>query len=178
MNVNNKQLGINPYLFHLFILDTNALLGIPLSRYLSNRFRNRLEISVFFDANSCMEKMTDNTNVIVLNYLTGDEQTMSSQITFNAIRSLNPKSNVVMIESDKAVSLAAEEIQYKATKYMLIRESEVIGHSNSDKLTPTNGKGVFSLRFINKKYLLKDYLLMIGIVLAIALVVVVLFLFL
>ena len=55
--------GIN-----LFIVDDNKLLVTDLKHYLQNRFGAGVTISTFDTGEGCLEKVNENTHVVILDY--------------------------------------------------------------------------------------------------------------
>ena len=58
---------------NIFIVDDNKLMDISLKQYLKKRFGNSITISIFYDGESCLEKIDNNTNVVILDYFLDSE---------------------------------------------------------------------------------------------------------
>ncbi len=158
---------------NLLIVDDNKLISGPLSKHLHDRFGMRINISSFFDEESCMLKIDERSNVIVLDYFlnNGDNKTKNGLDIFNSIKKRSPNIEVTMITSNEAIPEAIEEMQRGASDYIIKRERYlqkmlvmlnriVLSPVYHRVLSPIHRRVVLPIRKIIEDYTLQDYLTM------------------
>ncbi len=101
---------------NLFIVDDNRLLVSGLKSYLSNRFGKHLNISTFYSGESCLEKIDQQTNFVILDYFLGGK---NGNEILKSIKSINPKTEVIMLSSNENVGTAIESYRAGATDYLV-----------------------------------------------------------
>ncbi len=102
--------GIN-----LFIVDDDKLLATDLKYYLQHKFANDLQISIFNDGESCLEKINSETHIVILDYLLGGKNGLD---VLSSIKAINPKTNVIMLSSNEDMAIAIEMFRAGAKDYV------------------------------------------------------------
>lgn len=110
----------NPKL-NIFIVDDNRLLVISLKKYLENRFGSGINISTFYDGESCLKNIDKNTNIVILDYfLNGDNSYAKNGIEIlKEIKARNPKTKVIMLSRNEDVAVAVESFREGASEYVI-----------------------------------------------------------
>jgi DNA-binding NarL/FixJ family response regulator len=106
-----KTQGIN-----LFIVDDNKLMITDLKHYLQNRFGVSLKISTFTDGESCLKKVDENTDIVILDYFMEGKNGLE---VLKAIKAINPKTEVIMLSSNEDIALAIEAFRMGAKDYVV-----------------------------------------------------------
>lgn len=101
---------------NLYIVDDNRSMLYALKQYLSGKFGNRLKISTFEDGESCLKKITPETDVVILDYFLG--ATNGNEILKN-IKILNPRTEVIMLSSNENVETAVESFRLGAKNFVV-----------------------------------------------------------
>ena len=101
---------------NLFIVDDNKLMVSGLKQYLLNRFGKTLNISTFYTGESCLEKIDQKTNFVILDYLLDGK---NGNEILKSIKTINPKTEVIMISSNEDVGTAIESFRSGATDYLI-----------------------------------------------------------
>jgi DNA-binding NarL/FixJ family response regulator len=113
--------GIN-----LFIVDDNKLVLTDLKLYLQNRFGSDLNISTFNSGEGCLEKVSENTNIVILDYFLGGKNGLE---ILKLIKKKNPKTEVIMLSSNEDIALAIQSFKNGASDYV------IKGHGAVKKIT-------------------------------------------
>jgi DNA-binding NarL/FixJ family response regulator len=106
-----KTQGLN-----LFIVDDNHLMVTTLKQYLQNKFGLDIRISTFNDGDSCLAKVDQDTNVVILDYYMEGKNGLE---VLKAIKEINPKTEVIMLSNNENMALAIETFQAGATDYVV-----------------------------------------------------------
>jgi DNA-binding NarL/FixJ family response regulator len=85
---------------NIYILADNALVVNGLRHALESRFRQRVNVTGFYDSRSCLKKVDANTHLAVLDYFLEGK---SSLATSKCISAVNPKTRVIMHSSKEDV---------------------------------------------------------------------------
>lgn len=101
---------------NLFIVDDNKLMVNGLKQYLHSRFGQNLNISTFFTGESCLEKINESTNFVILDYFLGGE---NGNEILKSIKKINPKTVVIMLSCNEDVKTIIEAFQAGATDYLI-----------------------------------------------------------
>ena len=101
---------------NLFIVDDNKLMVIDLKHYLKNRFGGSVNISTFYDGESCLEEVDKDTNIVILDYFLEGKNGLE---TLKAIKAINPKTEVIMLSGNKDIALAIETFRMGAKDYVI-----------------------------------------------------------
>jgi DNA-binding NarL/FixJ family response regulator len=103
--------GIN-----LFIVDDNKLMVTTLKHHLQNRFGVSVKISTFNDGESCLEKVDSETNIVILDYFMEGKNGLE---ILKSIKTINPKTEVIMLSSNEDIVLAIETFREGAKDYIV-----------------------------------------------------------
>ncbi len=107
---------MNTQEFNLFIVDDNPLLVTRLRSYLDARFGSSLNISSFYTAQSILEEVDEDTNIVILDYDLGGK---SGNDILKSIKKINPKTEVIMLTSNEEISAAIDSFQNGASDYVI-----------------------------------------------------------
>jgi DNA-binding NtrC family response regulator len=115
---------------NIFIVDDNKLLVISLKKYLENRFGSDVNISTFYDGESCLLNITENTHIVILDYfLNGNNSNAKNGIEIlKEIKKLNAKTKVIMLSRNEDVAVAVESYREGASEFV------IKGDNSLDKL--------------------------------------------
>jgi DNA-binding NarL/FixJ family response regulator len=103
--------GIN-----LFIVDNNRLMVTDLKHYLQTRFGVSVNVSTFYDGESCLEKVDKDTNIVILDYFLQGKNGIE---VLKSIKDINPKTEVIMLSSNESIVLAIESFRKGAKDYVV-----------------------------------------------------------
>ncbi len=97
---------------NLFIVDKDHQALKSLRRYLVNRFGSRMAISTFFNEASVLQKVDNNTNIVVLKYNVngGDNDILK------LIKKINPATAVIMLSTNEEIGIAIDSFNNATTK--------------------------------------------------------------
>ena len=110
----------NPKL-NIFIVDDNKLLVISLKKYLEDRFASSINISTFYDGESCLENINKNTNIVILDYFLdgGNRNAKNGVEILKEIKNNNAQTEVVMLSRNEDVAVAIESYCAGASEYLI-----------------------------------------------------------
>jgi DNA-binding NtrC family response regulator len=111
-----KSKQMNPQGMNLFIVDDNKLMVTGLKQYLYNRFGKMLNISTFHTGESCLEKVDQNTNLVILDYFLDGK---NGNDILKSIKLINPKTEVIILSSNEDIGTAIESFHQGATDYVV-----------------------------------------------------------
>lgn len=101
---------------NLFIVDDDKLIVSTLKHYLQNRFGSSLRISTFNDGESCLDKVDEKTNIVILDYFLDGKDGLE---VLKSIKAINPKTEVIMFSSNEDVAVAIETFRAGAKDYVV-----------------------------------------------------------
>lgn len=93
---------------NLFIVEDNPMNASSLMNYLKKRFNQSLNISMFIDGESLLEKVDEKTAIVVLDYDLKGEQ--ADKLLLD-IKSINPHTEVIVLSSDLEIGTAIDAYQ-------------------------------------------------------------------
>ena len=111
---------------NLFIVDDNKSLVTALKQYLLAKFEGNINISTFYDGESCLEKINQYTDMVILDHFLNGKNGLE---VLKEIKEINPKTEVIMLSSNEDIALAIQSFRAGATDYV------VKGPSSWKKLT-------------------------------------------
>jgi DNA-binding NarL/FixJ family response regulator len=111
---------------NLFIVDDNKLLATDLKFFLENKFGTELIITNFSDGESCLKKVTDQTNIVILDYFLEGKNGLE---ILKAIKRINPQTEVIMLSGNENIAIAIQTFRAGAKDYV------VKGSSDFKKIT-------------------------------------------
>lgn len=101
---------------NLFIVDDDKLVVSDLKIYLNYRFGNDLNISSFYDGESCLKKVDKDTDIVILDYSLNGENGVE---ILKKIKDINPKVEVIILTSHEDISLAIQSFRNGASDYVI-----------------------------------------------------------
>jgi len=101
---------------NLFIVDDNKLMVETMKQYLQSRFGLDIRISTFNDGDSCLTKVDQNTHVVILDYFMEGKNGLD---VLKAIKTINPKTEVIMLSNNENIALAIETFRAGAKDYVV-----------------------------------------------------------
>jgi DNA-binding NtrC family response regulator len=104
---------------NLFIVDDNKLMVSGLKKYLNLRFGKSLNISTFYTGESCLEKVDQKTNLVILDYFLDGK---NGNEILKMIKKINPKTEVIMLSNNEDVGTAIESFREGAIDYLIKNE--------------------------------------------------------
>ncbi len=111
---------------NLFIVDDNKSMVAALKQFLQNKFGANINISTFYDGESCLEKINEYTDVVILDHYLNGKNGLE---VLKEIKEINSKTEVIMLSSNEDIALAIESFRAGAKDYI------VKGPSSWKKLT-------------------------------------------
>ncbi len=141
---------MNSQAIHLFIVDSNGLMVNKLKQYLYKKFSRNLNISTFYTIESCLEKMDERTNFVVIDYYSKRE---GRDEIIQSIKTINSKTEIITRCSNEDIGSIVEHL-YKQTNNIVKKNSSPI-----KKIIPLISKMIPEpIRRIGKEYFLSKYL--------------------
>lgn len=101
---------------NLFIVDDNKLLVADLKNHLQIIFENSLNISTFYDGESCLDKVDKDTHVVILDYFLDGQNGLE---ILRSIKTINPKTEVIMLSTNENIAIAIETFRAGAKDYVI-----------------------------------------------------------
>jgi DNA-binding NtrC family response regulator len=135
---------------NLFIVDDNTSMVTALKQYLQNRFGISVQISTFSDGESCLEKVDEQTHIVILDHFLEGKNGVE---VLKSIKMINPKTEVIMLSSNEDMAVAIESFRAGATDYV------VKGPSSWKKITKlVNHIITAPIRIIVKEFGVSKYM--------------------
>ncbi len=103
--------GIN-----LFIVDDNKLMVTTLKQFLQEKFGISVKISTFYDGESCLQKVDKETHIVILDYFMEGKNGLD---TLKSIKSINPKTEVIMLSNNEDIGVAIDTFRAGANNYVV-----------------------------------------------------------
>lgn len=100
---------------NLFIVDDDKLLATSLKYYLQDRFGDDIKTTIFNDGESCLEKINKYTHIVILDYCMDGKNGLE---ILKLIKSINPKTEVIMLSSNEDMAIAIETFRSGAKDYV------------------------------------------------------------
>ena len=101
---------------NLFIVDDNRSMVFALKHYLTNKFGGKLKITTFYDGESCLKNINEQTDVVILDYNLNGK---NGNEILKEIKELNPRIEVIMLSSNENVETAVEAFRLGAKNYVV-----------------------------------------------------------
>lgn len=101
---------------NLFIVDDNKLAVADLQYYLQNKFGTSVNISTFNDGESCLAKVDKDTHIVILDYFMDGKNGLD---TLKSIKTINPKTEVIMLSGNEDIALAIATFRAGAKDYVV-----------------------------------------------------------
>ncbi|MGE0638245.1 MAG: response regulator [Bacteroidia bacterium] len=101
---------------NLFIVDDSPDVAESLRSYLNNRFGNNLSISTFISGAEALQSVDKETGIVILDFhLVGED----GNKTLEAIKAINPNTEVIMLSSNEDVGLAIDAFRKGASDVII-----------------------------------------------------------
>jgi len=101
---------------NLFIIDDDPIVTMGLRHYLTQRFGSEVNISTFLTGKSALEKVTTETNMVILDYTLKGE---NGNDILKSIKSISPGTEVVMLSSNTDMEVAINSFRNGASDYVV-----------------------------------------------------------
>lgn len=100
---------------NLFIVDDDKLLATSLKYYLQDKFGDDIKTTIFNDGESCLENINKYTHIVILDYCMDGKNGLE---ILKSIKSINPKTEVIMLSSNENMAIAIEIFRSGAKDYV------------------------------------------------------------
>ncbi len=101
---------------NLFIVDDNKSMVAALKQFLQNKFGANINITTFYDGESCLEKINEYTDVVILDHYLNGKNGLE---VLKEIKEINPKTEVIMLSSNEDIALAIQSFRAGAKDYII-----------------------------------------------------------
>ncbi len=101
---------------NLFIVDDNKSLVAALKQFLQNKFGTNINISTFYDGESCLAKINKYTDMVILDHFLNGKNGLE---VLKEIKEINPKTEVIMLSSNDDIALAVQSFRSGAKDYVV-----------------------------------------------------------
>jgi DNA-binding NarL/FixJ family response regulator len=112
---------------NLFIVDDNMSTVTELKDYLLKRFGEGIRILTFNNSKSCLEKVDENTNIVVFNNHIKGENNVE---VLKSIKETNPKTEVILLSEEEDIASAIDV--YRAGAKGLVIKRQGFGKKTGD----------------------------------------------
>ncbi len=101
---------------NLFIVDDDKPMVTALKKYLDDTFGATIKISTFYDGESCLKNLTDQTHIVVLDYFLNGKNGIE---VLKEIKNISPKTEVIMFTSNEDIATAIKAFRTGAKDYIV-----------------------------------------------------------
>jgi DNA-binding NtrC family response regulator len=101
---------------NVFIVDDDESMIIIVKNHLLKRFGKELNISAFDNGESCLEKMDEQTHVVILDYYLNGKNGLD---ILQLIKTKNPSTEVIMLSNNDDIVAAIESLKRGAKDYVI-----------------------------------------------------------
>jgi two-component system response regulator HydG len=117
INIHNlkRRCQIENQEINLFIVDDDKLLATNLKHHLQNKFGDDVKITIFNNGESCLEKINKYTHIVILDYFMDGKNGLE---ILKAIKTTNPKTEVIMLSWNEDMAIAIETFRSGAKDYV------------------------------------------------------------
>lgn len=135
---------------NLFIVDDDRLMITTLKKHLQDKFGSSIKISTFYDGDSCIEKVNEETDIVILDYFMEGKNGLE---TLKSIKEINPKTEVIMLTSNDSMAVAMKSFRMGAKDYV------IKGEDPWEKVTKlVNHIVTTSIRIIVREFGISEYM--------------------
>lgn len=109
---------------NIFLVDDNKLMDLSIKKYLENRFGSTINLSIFYDGESCLKKLNSSTNIVILDYFLNsvNKSAKNGLEILKSIKLKSPKTEVIMFSSNEDIAVAIESFHEGATDFVVKNE--------------------------------------------------------
>ena len=138
------------HVINLFIIDDDMLSSTLLKHHLNEKFGAAVNISMFSRGADALEKIDQNTSIVILDYYLEGE---NGNDVLKSIKNINPKTEVIMLSSNEDITIAIESFRKGATDYVIKgdKASKKITHIVYDIIA-------YPIRFIVREFGVSKFL--------------------
>ncbi len=128
---------------NLFILDDNKPAAEELKEYLLSRFGQGINILIFHDKESCLEKIDKDIHIIILSDIVNGEDGID---ILKSIKQINPKTEVIMLSKRENITSTIESFRAGGKGW-------IIKGPGSEKKTAATVRRIFKfpIRVVDKE---------------------------
>ncbi|MBL7884560.1 MAG: hypothetical protein JNL69_10860 [Bacteroidia bacterium] len=103
---------------NIYILDEKNLIAESLKISLDKTFGENIRIFIFSDLDNCIRVINEKSHIIILDYLSNKNETLSGMKMFNEIKSKRPNSSILIISSQEELNVAEEKMYRNTNLYI------------------------------------------------------------
>ncbi|CAN5363418.1 hypothetical protein BH09BAC5_BH09BAC5_21640 [soil metagenome] len=110
---------------NVFIVDDSKMMVGALKKYLSTQFGSTINVSEFYDGESCIKHIEEYPNVVILDYFLDTKQSHKKNglEILKIIKVKSPATEVIMLTSNDNVFAKEEAMQSGASGYIIKKRS-------------------------------------------------------
>lgn len=101
---------------NVYILEENTLSSAKLMNFLHKRFSDLLNLSIFLNGESLLQKVDANTAIVILDY---DLTKESADKLLLEIKKINATTEVIMLSSDEEIGTAIDAYRKGAQSFVI-----------------------------------------------------------
>jgi DNA-binding NarL/FixJ family response regulator len=101
---------------NLFIVDDDKVLASNLKSFLQHKFGDDIQISCFYDGESCMKMINTNTSIVILDYNLNGRNGLE---ILKEIKEINPNTEVIMFSNNEDIAIAIQTFRAGAKDYVI-----------------------------------------------------------
>ncbi|MFI5148307.1 MAG: response regulator [Bacteroidia bacterium] len=108
----------------VFLVDDDKFFLKSLEHHLLHTLNTNVHISSYQNGEECLQHMNDETGIIVLDYFlnAGNPKAMNGIEALRQIRSLYPKTKVIILSGQENIEVAIEALKFGASDYVVKNE--------------------------------------------------------
>ena len=99
----------------IYIVDDDQLMVISLKQFLESKFGKDVRITTFNDGESCLKKISNGVNIVILDYFMKNENGLD---ILKSIKTINSQIEVIMLTSNEDMVIAIESLRAGAKEYV------------------------------------------------------------
>jgi two-component system, OmpR family, response regulator len=149
---------------NIFIVDDDKIMVTSLKQSLEKRFGEGVRIKTFNNGESCLKNVDETLDIVILDYFMKNKNGLE---VLKSIKTINPKTEVIMLTGNDDVVIAIESLRAGAKDYL------AKGPGSESKITKmVNYIITHRFRIMSEKFnTLKSIILALTILIALSLIV-------
>jgi DNA-binding NtrC family response regulator len=119
--------------YSIFLVDDDKMFLSSLKNSLDKQFKSGVEVVTFTNGEDCLKRISDNPDIVVLDYYLNDEQhpdAMDGIELLKKIKESSEESAVIMLSGQDKLQVALDSIKNGAYEYISKSESTFIRIQN------------------------------------------------
>lgn len=119
--------------YSVFLVDDDRMFLSSLKNTLLQQFKANVEFSTFTSGEECLKKISDNPDIIILDYYLNDDQhpdAMDGLSVLKKIKENSGESTVIMVSAQDKLQVALDSIKEGAYEYVAKSESAFVRIQN------------------------------------------------